>query len=121
MTIATGTGTETAREESSSRTVVAGVALLLSVLGATALGIGAGIGFLTPATETVFTALALAGWLLLVWAALLGGVAAVGLVRSALARRRSAPLPSALVIATGVVIATVLIAQPLVGSSGAVG
>lgn len=121
MTIATRTGTETPSEESSSRTVVAGVALLLSVLGAVALGIGAAIGFLTPATETVFTALALAGWLLIVWSALLGGAAAVGLVRSAIAPRRAAPLPSALVIATAVVIATVVIAQPLVGSSGAVG
>lgn len=110
---------ETPHEEQSSRTVVAGLALLLAAMGAVALTIGSTIGFLTPATESLFTLLTLAGWTLLVWAALLGGAAAVGVIRTVARAGRAPAAAPVLVIVTAVVITAVVVSQPLFGASGA--
>lgn len=97
------------------------MALALAGGGALSLAVADGIGFLSPSTEAVFTLLFIAGWVLLAWAAIVGGVVAVHLVRAAAGRRRPALIDTVLVLATVAVIAGVVHAHPLTGSSSGVG
>jgi hypothetical protein len=107
--------------ETNSTVVIPAVALGLATCGAAAIATGAAIGFLDPVSESLFVLLAILGWMLLVWAALVGGAAAVRLVRDAVARRPLALGSTILVIATTVVIVVTAVAYPLFGSSGATG
>lgn len=107
--------------ETTSTVVIPAIALGLSACGAAAVATGAAIGFLDPVSESLFVVLAILGWMLLVWAALVGGAAAVRLVRDAVARRPLPLGPTILVTATTVVIVLTAVAYPLFGGSGATG
>jgi hypothetical protein len=101
-----------------STVVIPAVALGLATCGAAALATGAGIGFLDPVSESFFVVLAILGWMLLVWATLVGGAAVVRLLRDAVARRPLPLGPTVLVTATTVVIVVTAVAFPLFGTSG---
>jgi hypothetical protein len=107
-----------AQTETTSTLVIPAVALGLATCGAAALTTAAAIGFLDPVSESLFVALAIIGWMLLVWAGLVGGAVAVRLVRDAVTRRTFPLGPAVLVVVTTVVIVATTIAYPLVGSSG---
>jgi hypothetical protein len=101
-------------------TAVAGaVALGLAVVGGASLVVAEGVGFLTPEAEAVFTLSVIAGWVLLVWSAvvatIVAAIVAVSLVRAS-ARRRPRRAEVALVVATAIVIAISVAAHPPFGS-----
>lgn len=97
------------------------MSLALAATAAVLLALGDMIGFRTPVAEAVSTALWIAGWVLLVWAMIVGAVAAVGLVRGAVARRRPALLDTVSVVAVAVVIIGTIAVHPLAGAGSAVG
>jgi hypothetical protein len=107
-----------ARRETTSTLVIPAVALGFAACGAAALTTAAAIGFLDPVSESLFVALAILGWMLLVWAGLVGGAVAVRLVRDAVTHRTLPLGPAVLVVVTTAVIVVTAVAYPLVGSSG---
>jgi hypothetical protein len=94
-----------------STAVGGAVALGLAVVGGASLVVAEAVGFLTPEAEAVFTLSVIAGWVLLVWSA----VVAVSLVRAS-ARRRPRRAEVALVVAAAIVIVISVAAHPPFGS-----
>ncbi|RWZ49654.1 hypothetical protein ELQ90_12935 [Labedella phragmitis] len=107
--------------EADSTVVIPAVALGFATCGAAALATGSAIGFLDPVSESLFVVLVILGWVLLVCAVLVGGAAAVRLVRDVVARRPLPLGPTILVTATTVVIVLTTVAYPLFGMSGGAG
>lgn len=112
---------EAKHADTRSTTVAAAVGLALALGAALALAVGDAVGFLSPSAEAVFTLSVIAGWALLGWAAIVGGVVAIHLIRAVAARHRPALVQTVLVAATAVIIAGVIWAHPLVGSGGGAG
>ncbi|WP_129338063.1 hypothetical protein [Cellulomonas endophytica] len=101
--------------------VAGGAALALAGGAAVALVAGDLVGSASPAAETVFTGLWVVGWVLVVWAVLVGGAAAVLLGRGLSRGRRPVLTETLLVVATVVVLAAVVVSHPVVGSGGGTG
>lgn len=112
---------ETARRESRSTSVAAGVALALAGCAALTFAVGDAVGFLSPGAEAVATLSWLVGWMLLAWATFVGGAVLVHLVRAVALRRRPALVEVVLVLATAAVIAGVIVTYPPAGSGSGVG
>ncbi len=89
--------------------------LLLAVLASTALAAAEVVGTASATEEQVSVLLWVAGWVLLVWAALLGVSATVRLVRAG--RRADA----ALAVLGLACVAAVAVLHPIAGSGGAAG
>ncbi|GAA4969250.1 hypothetical protein [Kineococcus glutinatus] len=101
-----------------SEELTTGAVTTLVLAGSAALALGAAdaIGFTTENAEAVFTVVVLLGWTLLVWAAIVGGLCVVQLLRRLLTRRAPA-WPGVLLLGAGVaVIVAVVGAHPLWGS-----
>lgn len=107
--------------ETSSTRFSAVVSLALAATAAVLLALGDMIGFRTPVAEAVSTAVWIAGWVLLVWAMIVGAASAAGLIREAVARRRPMLRDTVLVAAVAVVIIGTIAVQPLAGTGSAVG
>jgi hypothetical protein len=102
---------------------LAGPVVPLALAGSAALVLGAGdaIGFRSAGAEALFVAAWVLGWTLLAWAAVLGGVCALGLARRLVARRGPAWPEVVLVVAGAAVIIAVISAHPLWGSGSGAG
>ena len=96
-------------------------ALMLAAGAAASFGVGDVFGFVSDASEDVLVATWLLGWVLLVWAAIVGGGYAVLLGWRLLSRRPVCHLEAALAAASLVLIAVVLATHPLGGTGSAVG
>lgn len=94
-------------------------ALALAAGAAASFGVGDASGFLSDAAEDVFVITWLLGWVLLVWAAIVGGGYAVVLSLRLLSRRPVSPVEAALAAASLVLVAVVLATHPLWGSGSA--
>ena len=95
-------------------------ALALAAGAAASFGIGDAVGFLSDATEDVFVVTWLLGWVLLAWAAIVGGGYAVLLGLRWRSRRPVSRPEAALVAASLALIAVVLATHPLWGTGSAV-
>ena len=96
-------------------------ALVLAAGAAVSLGVCRAVGFLSDAAEGVFVVTWLLGWVLLAWAAIVGGGYAVLLGRRWLSRRPVSRSEAALVAASLALIVVVLATHPLWGTGSAVG
>lgn len=96
-------------------------ALALAVSAAASFGIGDAVGFLTDAAEGVFLVTWLLGWVLLAWAAIIGGGYAVLLGRRLVSRRPVSRMEGVLVAASLALTAWVLATHPLWGAGSAAG
>ena len=96
-------------------------ALALAVGAAAFFGVGGGLGTMSGLAEDLFVFTWLMGWVLLVWAAVIGGGCAVRLGLRSLSRRPVSVLEVALVASTLALIAVLLATHPLWGSGSAVG
>lgn len=101
-------------ETPESAVVPSVVALGLAGLGAGLVGVGNVIWTSIPDSDAMPTMMFLTGWALLTGAVIVGTVVAVHLVRA-----RRSRLEVALVLATALVVAGVVLAHPLVGSATA--
>ena len=110
-------------EGSQPRTTVAVPVFALALAGgaAASFGVGGAVGSFSDTTEDVFVAAWLLGWVLLVWAAIVGGGYALLLGMRLLSRRPVARSQAALVAAALALIAVVSAMNPLWGTDSAVG
>jgi hypothetical protein len=111
---------ETTTPKPTSSAAAGVVALVLAGGAALSLAASHVIDVMNPVAESVVTFAFLAGWVLLAWAAILGGAVAVHLVRTA-PHRRPSRIESVLVVATAAVITWAICAYPLAGSGSGVG
>lgn len=110
----------TARVGTSATAIAGGVALAMAAGAALVLAAADAIWVSMPtADDAGLSLLVILGWALAVWASLIAVAVAVHLVRRLATRQRIAPIAIALVVATGVVIAGVVLLHPLAGSGGA--
>jgi hypothetical protein len=111
---------EESQGRSRSGIVAAGVALALAAGAALVLSFADLIWFGTPSTGGPgLSLLYIAGWALMVWAVVIG-IVAVAHVVHAIRTRRLAAIEIVLVVTTAAIMASVILARPLTGSSGGV-
>lgn len=96
-------------------------AMAMAAGAAACFAVGDAVGFLTDATEDVFIVSWLLGWVLLSWAAIVGGGYAVHLGFRLRARQRVYRQETALVAVTLLLIAVVAATHPLWGTGTGVG
>ncbi|MET0932109.1 MAG: hypothetical protein ABWX56_00230 [Mycetocola sp.] len=96
-------------------------ALALAVGAAVCLGVGDAIGFVSATAEDVFVATWLLGWVLLAWAAIVGGGYAVLLGYRWFSHRHVASVEAALVATSLALTAVVMATHPLWGAGSALG
>jgi len=95
-------------------------AFALAVGAAASFGIGDAAGFLSGTAESVFIVTWLMGWVLLAWAAIIGGGHAVLLGLRSLSRRPVSLVEVALSASSLALIAVVVATHPLWGTGTAV-
>jgi hypothetical protein len=95
-------------------------ALALAAGAAVSFGVGDAVGFLSDAAEDMFVLTWLLGWVLVAWAAILGGGYAVSLGVRRRSRRPVSRSDVALVAASFALTGAVLVTHPLwgLGSGG---
>lgn len=96
-------------------------ALALAAGSAACFGAGNAVGFLGDTAEDIFVVTWLLGWVLLVWAVIVGGGYAVMLGHRSLSRRPVTRSEAALATASLALIAVVLATHPLWGTGSTVG
>ncbi|MET1154625.1 hypothetical protein [Arthrobacter sp.] len=107
--------------EPSPTMVVPVCSLVLSAGAAASLGAGDAVGFLSDAAEDIFVIAWLLGWVLLVWAAILGGGYAVLLSLRGPSRRPVSRMEAVLGATSLGITAVVLVTHPLWGTGSALG
>ena len=96
-------------------------ALALAAGSATCFGAGNAVGFLSDTAEDIFVVTWLLGWVLLVWAVIVGLGSAIALGHRSLSRRPVNRSQAALTTAALALISVLLATQPLWGTGSAVG
>ncbi|WP_166878691.1 hypothetical protein [Salinibacterium sp. ZJ450] len=96
-------------------------AIALATGAAVSFAVGDAVGFLSDAAEGVFVVTWLLGWVLLAWAAIIGGGYAVLLGLRRLSRRPVSRSEAVLVAVSLALIAVVMATHPLWGTGSAVG
>lgn len=109
------------RVEQRAELTLPGTALVLATAAAASFGVGDAVGFLSDAAEDVFIATRVLGWVLLVWATLIGGGSAVMLGIRWFSRQPVPLVESALVALSLAVITLVMVTHPLWGSGSGAG
>ena len=110
---------ETTRSEPQATAAVATAALAGS--SALVLGVGDAVGFTSERAETLFTTASILGWTLLVWAAVLGGLSVVQLVRRLASRSGTSRSEVVWIIAGAAIIVGVIATHPVVGTGSGTG
>lgn len=106
-------------DERRAGTAVPMAAFTLAVGAAVLLGASQTVGFLSDAAEDLFIVTWILGWLMLAWAAILGGGYALLVVHRWRSRQTVTGLEAVLTAAALALVAVVLVSHPLWGTGSA--